>query len=239
MLDLAFLAALLGALGGAAAYAGAWLGCLNERNGNVLSEKAKRAVIAFGGGALIGAVGLVLVPHGLEIQPLWLGASSFVAGGLVFLMLDKWLHSTGTPVSQLVALNLDFVPEAIVVGAVIGGNLPMAIFLTVILVAQNLPEGFGAYVEVRKAHQSFVRRNILRIMALAIVIGPLAALLGYSFFAMQSTALGTIMTFCAGGIIYLVFDDVAPEAHKQGDWAPAFGAVLGFSVALIGYGLTG
>ncbi|WP_149036413.1 ZIP family metal transporter [Aurantiacibacter atlanticus] len=239
MMQTAVLATLFGAIGGSAAYAGAWLGYLDERGGGSLSGEAKRGITAFGGGALIGAVGLVLVPHGIETQPLWLGAASFVLGGLAFLLLDKWLHSTGTPVSQLVALNLDFIPEAIVVGAVIGSNLPMAIFLTVILVAQNLPEGFGAYVEVRKAHEGFVRHHILRIMALAIVIGPVAALLGYSFFAMQSTVLGTIMTFCAGGIIYLVFDDVAPEAHGNGEWAPAFGAVVGFAVALIGFGLTG
>ena len=239
MIYTALLAALFGVIGGAAAFAGAWLGCLNERKGDVLSGKFNRTVIAFGGGALIGAVGLVLVPHGLENQPVWLGALSFVLGGLVFLAIDKHLHRTGTPVGQLVALNLDFVPEAIVVGAVIGENLPMAIFLTVILVAQNLPEGYGAYIEVRKSHAGFVRRNILRIMALAMLIGPLAAMLGFSVFAMESTALGTIMTFCAGGIIYLVFDDVAPDAHKDGDWSPAFGAVLGFAVALIGFGLTG
>jgi ZIP family zinc transporter len=76
-------------------------------------------------------------------------------------------------------------------------------------------------------------------MSGSIVVGPVAALAGYSLFTLDNMLLGSIMTFCAGGILYLVFEDVAPDAHRAGDWRPALGAVIGFSVALVGYGLTG
>jgi len=84
---------LLSALAGLAAFAGAGLGWLDEHQKGLISAEMHRAIIAFGGGALIGAVGLVLVPHGLESQPLWLGLGTFLAGGLVFLVIDHTLQS--------------------------------------------------------------------------------------------------------------------------------------------------
>lgn len=230
---------LLSMLAGLAAFAGASLGWLDEHKEGLISAEMHRAIIATGGGALIGAVGLVLVPHGLESQPLWLGLATFLAGGLVFLAIDHALKRRGTPVSQLVALNLDFIPEAIVLGAVISGNFNMALFLTAIIIAQNLPEGFNAYREMRHSHAEFLKKHVLQIMAGCIAVGPVAALAGYSLFSLDNMILGSVMTFCAGGILYLVFEDVAPDAHRKGDRRPAFGAVIGFSVALVGFGLTG
>ena len=194
--------------------------------------------MAFGGGALISAVGLLLVPHGLESQPLWLAAGSFIAGGFAALLVDRALWKSGTPASQLVALNLDFIPEAIVVGAVISQDFGMALFLAVVMVAQNLPEGYNAYREVRKSQPSFVRKHILRLMILCIFVGPAAAYLGYLAFEFDSLLLGTLMTFFGGGILYLVFEDIAPDAKEHSNFYPALGAVFGFSVALIGSGLT-
>jgi ZIP family zinc transporter len=230
---------ILSVLTGMAAFLGASLGWLDEHKEGLISDEMRRAIISFGGGALIGAVGLVLVPHGLDSQPLWLGLATFLAGGLVFLLIDRTLKRRGTPVSQLIALNLDFIPEAIVLGAVISTNFEMALFLTIIIIAQNLPEGFNAYREIRQSHAGFLRKHVLQIMSGCIVIGPVSALAGYSLFTLDNLILGSIMTFCAGGILYLVFEDVAPDAHQAGDRKPAFGAVIGFSVALIGFGLTG
>ena len=229
---------LLSALAGLAAFAGALLGCLEERRATLFSDKFCRGIIAFGGGALIGAVGLVLVPDGLEKQPLWLATATFLIGGIIFLCLDRYLQKRGTPVSQLIALMLDFVPEALVLGAVISANYQMALFLAIIIGAQNLPEGFNAYREIRRSHGGFLVQHVLLIMAGAVIVGPIAALAGYGLFEMDSMILGSIMTFCAGGILYLVFEDVAPAAHEDGSWYPAFGAVAGFTVALVGHGLT-
>ena len=230
---------LLSAFAGFAAFLGSLLGCLDEDKGPILSDEVRRGIVAFGGGALIGAVGLVLVPHGLDSQPLWLGTVTFLTGGFTFLCVDRYLKKRGTPVSQLIALMLDFVPEAIVLGAVITENYSMALFLAVIIAAQNFPEGFNAYREIRRSHGSFLRRNVIWIMAGCILVGPVAAMSGYALFTMDSLILGSIMTFCAGGILYLVFEEIAPDAFENKSWYPAFGAVIGFTIALVGYGLTG
>jgi len=49
-----------------------------------------------------------------------------------------------------------------------------------------------------------------------------------------SAALGAMMLFAAGGILYLTFEDIAPQAHLARRWAPALGAVAGFMLGLLG-----
>jgi ZIP family zinc transporter len=48
-----------------------------------------------------------------------------------------------------------------------------------------------------------------------------------------------IFAFSAGGILFLVFNDVAPLAHREGHWAPTLGAIAGFMVGLAGQRLVG
>jgi zinc transporter, ZIP family len=46
--------------------------------------------------------------------------------------------------------------------------------------------------------------------------------------------LGILMLFCSGGILYLIFDDIAPRAHLKHHDFPAVGAVSGFLLGLVG-----
>ena len=46
--------------------------------------------------------------------------------------------------------------------------------------------------------------------------------------------IGAIMLFASGGIVYLTFQDIAPQSVLDRHWAPALGAVAGFLVGLIG-----
>jgi zinc transporter, ZIP family len=43
----------------------------------------------------------------------------------------------------------------------------------------------------------------------------------------------------SGGLLYLVFQDIAPQAQLRRHWFPALGAVCGFGVALAGQLLFG
>ena len=45
--------------------------------------------------------------------------------------------------------------------------------------------------------------------------------------------------FAAGGILYLIFQDIAPQSKMRRHWMPPLGAVLGFVVGMIGKQLIG
>jgi ZIP family zinc transporter len=47
-----------------------------------------------------------------------------------------------------------------------------------------------------------------------------------------------IMLFASGGILYSVFQDLAPKVKLENHWAPPMGAVLGFVVGMYGLMIT-
>jgi len=42
----------------------------------------------------------------------------------------------------------------------------------------------------------------------------------------------------AGGILYSIFQDLAPKVRLEKHWAPALGAVLGFVLGMYGFMIT-
>lgn len=64
-------------------------------------------------------------------------------------------------------------------------------------------------------------------------LGPIFGTIGWFWFAGQDTVLGVVMLFAAGGILYLTFQDIAPQSKLERHWAPPLGAVLGFGLALL------
>jgi zinc transporter, ZIP family len=46
--------------------------------------------------------------------------------------------------------------------------------------------------------------------------------------------IGLILGISAGGIFYMLYYDMIPKAHKERNWLPTFGAVIGF---IIGFGI--
>lgn len=134
---------------------------------------------------------------------------------------------------QLMAMLLDYLPESLALGALFALDAPAAPMLALMIGLQNLPEGFNAYRELGSLPGAAPNRNLL-LMAALIPLGPLFGMLGWMHFAENTTLLGGIMLFASGGILYLLFQDVAPQSHLDRHWGPAVGAVLGFGFAMLG-----
>ena len=105
--------------------------------------------------------------------------------------------------------------------------------LAVLIGLQNLPEGFNAYRDLRSISQAS-RQRILGFMLLLALLGPLLAITGWFYLSGNVAMLGVIMLFASGGILYLIFQDIAPQSHMKHHWAPPLGAVLGFCLGMLG-----
>jgi len=186
----------------------------------------------FGGGALLAALALVLIPRGMQHAGLLSVAVAFAAGGLVFWQFSAWARRTHNTTSQFVGMLLDFFPEAILLGAVAASGTNVTYLLVGLIALQNLPEGFAAYHEMQTALPS--RRRLFVIFLAASVMGPLAAWLGFVWLAASESALGVILLFCSGGILYLIFEDIAPGARHQHESFPAMGSIFGFLLGMLG-----
>lgn len=188
-------------------------------------------ITAFGGGILVSAVAFALVPEGMKELNAWSLTLLFAGGGIVFCCIDAWLAKQGGNASQFLAMLMDFVPEALSLGAVFAVSPQTGILLAVFIGAQNFPEGFNAYRELKAA--GLTKKMALGGLFAASFFGPLAAISGYLWLSDTPAITAMIMSFAAGGILYLVFQDIAPQARMRRHWTPSLGAVLGFIIGML------
>ncbi|PXX99268.1 ZIP family metal transporter [Halomonas sp. LBP4] len=191
-----------------------------------LRMKLDSFVSYFGGGALLAAIALVLMPRGIEHTSVLSVVLAFGTGGLVFWQFSAWAKRTQNSASQFMGMLLDFFPEAILLGVLAASGSNMVYLLAGLIALQNMPEGFSAYHEMRENMSS--RSCLLMIFLAVSMVGPLAAWLGFVWFSSSEFMLAMILLFCSGGILYLIFEDIAPRAHSESNSFPAVGAYAGF-----------
>jgi ZIP family zinc transporter len=205
---------------------------------NVLLENEfQHFIVAFGGGALLSAVALVLVPEGSQHLSLFISGLCFSLGALLFMGLDILQARLKTSASQLLAMLADFVPESLALGATFTINPDMAVLLAVLIALQNIPEGFNAFGELKKS-SSYSSIKIIVIFTLFALLGPVGGVSGYLWLVDSPQLLSGIMLFASGGILYMVFQDIAPQVPLQSHYFPPMGAVCGFLLGLLGYMMT-
>lgn len=202
-----------------------------------LENELRHGILALGAGALISAVGLVLVPEGIKDVSVVTALLCFVGGAIAFMALDIYLAKKKSAGSQLAAMLSDFVPESIALGttAALGGG---TLLLGVLIAVQNLPEGFNAYREMLPKNKRRSNKLII-LFALMALLGPLFSLIGFYYLAQFPVIMSGIMLFAAGGILYSVFQDIAPQIRMENHWLPPLGGILGFLVGIVGHMLEG
>lgn len=220
-------------LAGCAIPLGAFLATVERIQSEWLEQEVRHSIIAFGGGALLSAVSLVLVPEGIRHLSVPWVIIAFVSGGITFMLIDSLLARSHGSAAQLLAMLSDFVPEAIALGAAFAMQQSAGLLLAMLIALQNLPEGFNAYRELQAIGLAS-HRNLILTFFLLVPLGPIAGAIGYFWLAAFPPAVGFIMLFAASGILYLTFHDIAPQVQLENRFAPALGAVLGFLMGLVG-----
>ncbi|KMQ74094.1 ZIP family metal transporter [Marinobacter subterrani] len=224
-------------LAGACIPLGGLLASVERISPNWLELEFRHFLIAFGGGILLGAVSVVLIPQGQESMgdSLW-AIPTIIAGGLLFFAVERVLGLKRRESPQLMGVMLDFVPEATALGGLTLVSPKIALLMAVLIALQNLPEGFNAYRELSSL-PGYTSRKTLAFMGCLVSAGPAAGLLGYFFLSEQPVILGAVMLVASGGILYLIFQDIAPQSRLERHWGPPLGAVAGYCLALFSHGL--
>lgn len=202
-----------------------------------LESEIRHLIMALGGGALLAAVALVLVPEGAKGLSITGVAFWFTLGGISFMTLDILLDRIHTTMAQLAAMLSDFIPEAMALGAALASGSDIVLLLAGLMALQNIPEGFNSSRELKDS-TGMKNAHIIAVYVLLALLGPICGLLGYYVLADKTTIVSAIMMFSAGGILYITFGDIAPQAKLENHWFPAVGAIAGFLLGLIGHLLT-
>ena len=224
---------------GVTVFLGGFLSKLFERyfREGLVKEEIIHTSVAFGGGIIIAAVAFVLIPQGMNTLSLAPMAILFLTGAIIFFFLDRYIEKKGGTLSQLLAMLMDFVPEAIALGAVFAADHNLGLLLAIFIGLQNLPESFNSYLDLRNS--GYTPKKCLLILFFLSFSGVLAAILGYFFLSNMPQLTASLMLISGGGMLYLIFQDIAPMSKLQKSWFPALGVNFGFLIGMIGQKLLG
>ena len=226
-------------LSGITVFLGGILSILFEKHfkEGLVKKEIIHASIAFGGGIIIAAVAFVLTPKGINELPIIFIIITFLSGAIFFFFLDRYIEQKGGAISQLLAMLLDFIPEAIALGAVFATDHNLGLLLAIFIGLQNLPESFNSYIDLRNS--GYTSKKCLLILFFLSFSGVVAAVSGDLFLSNMPQFTASLMLFSSGGILYLIFQDIAPMSKLQKSWFPALGVSVGFLIGMIGQKVLG
>lgn len=226
-----------------------------------LNRRVLDGMLGFTGGVMIAASFWSLLSPAIEMSengplPSWLPpAIGFLLGGGVIWGLDKILPHLhiGYPKTEaegiqttwhrttlvVLAITLHNFPEGLAIGVAFGAlaadlpsaNLSGAIALTMGIGLQNFPEGFAVAMPLRRAGVS--RLKSFWYGQLSAVVEPVAGVMGAVIVVYTTAILPYALAFAAGAMIYVVVEEVIPEAQYEGNAdLSTLGLMLGFTIMM-------
>jgi zinc transporter, ZIP family len=215
------------------------------------SERALDSALGFAAGVMLSASFTSLILPGIEaggVVPVIVGLS---LGVFVLDRADQWVPHvhvvitgdvredgstdprTASVLLFIVAITLHNMPEGLAVGVGFGaGNLGDALALTLAIGIQNVPEGLAVAVAARNAGFGSLFYAAVAGIRAGLVEIPLAV---FGAFAVQVAMplLPYAMGFAAGGMLFVISDEIVPETHARGnERAATLGMMIGVVVML-------
>ena len=211
----------------------------------------RRALLGFAAGVMTAAtVWSLLLPAiaqsaGDGRWPPWLPAAAGIALGVVFLAaLDSLIpklearrrHISAVRKQDLLlitAITLHNIPEGMAVGlafalAADGDSLAAAAALALGIGIQNFPEGAAVALPLLQEGQS--RGRAFRTGVLSGVVEPVFGIATVLAAALLRSAMPWLLSFAAGAMLYVVVEELVPQAHSRGGTC---GFVFGFLIMMV------
>lgn len=192
-------------------------------------DKQLLFLTAFGAGILVSAAIFEMVIEAEKIIGITWTLLFFIGGSIIFTIADVIAERRGGGAGILLGIGLDSIPESLAIGASIAAGPGLAI--AVLIGIQNVPEGIASYREMRSGKTAFnTSKKALIAIGIVSIIPIILGLVGLFYLQGMTLFIGLILALSAGGIFYMLHYDMIPKAHREREWLPTFGAVLGFII---------
>jgi len=228
-----------------------------------INKKLFNGMLGFAAGVMIAASYWSLLAPSIELAensnsdtPSWFPALiGFLAGGTFLLAVDKilpHLHlgqqskdaegiktSWQRSILLVLAITLHNIPEGLAVGVAFGAaysNLSTATYAGAIVLAigiglQNFIEGAAVSIPLRR--EGISRKKSFFYGQLSGAVEPIAAVIGAATVILIEPILPYALAFAAGAMIFVVIEELIPEAQSDKDTDIAtIGALLGFALMM-------
>ena len=227
-----------------------------------MNRRVLNLMLGFAAGVMIAASYWSLLAPAIEMAdnmglPSWLPAVvGFLFGGIFLWVVDHLIPHLhlGLPredaegiktnwqrsVLLVLAITLHNIPEGLAVGVAFGAvasgigsaNLAGAVALAIGIGLQNFPEGAAVSIPLRR--EGFSPAKAFLYGQASGIVEPIAAVLGALLVTRMQPILPFALCFAAGAMIYVVAEELIPEAqtNKDSDVATV-GVMLGFAVMML------
>ena len=227
-----------------------------------MSDLLRKLLLGFASGVMVAAsVWSLLIPSlemGTEAGGMtWLPAAvGFVLGILFLLLLDtliphlhigsdkpegltsncQWKRTT----MLSVAVTLHNIPEGMAVGVILASamaegsmiSMSAAWALAIGIAIQNFPE--GAILSMPLHSEGMGKGKAFLIGALSGIVEPIASILTILLIGVISPALPYLLAFAAGAMMYVVIEELIPEAQAEPHSnIPTLGFTAGFVLMMV------
>lgn len=226
-----------------------------------INQKILNSMLGFASGVMIAASFWSLLNPAIDmsidmgVSPLIPAITGFLGGGLFLFLVDRLLphlhlglensQAEGIKTSWqrstllVTAITLHNVPEGLAVGVAFGAlgiigspsSLGAAMALAIGIGIQNFPEGAAVSIPLRREGMS--RRKSFLYGQASGIVEPIAGVLGALLVISIQPILPYALSFAAGAMIYVVVEELIPEAQQNGssDFS-TIGAMIGFTVMM-------
>ena len=227
-----------------------------------MSDLLRKLLLGFASGVMVAASVWSLLMPSLEMAQqqgglTWFPAAvGFVLGILFLLLLDtliphlhigsekpegltrncQWKRTT----MLSVAVTLHNIPEGMAVGVILasamaeGSTISMsaAWALAIGIAIQNFPE--GAILSMPLYSEGMSKVKSFAIGALSGIVEPIASILTMLLIGLISPALPYLLAFAAGAMMYVVIEELIPEAQAEPHSnIPTLGFTAGFVLMMV------
>lgn len=228
-----------------------------------INRRLLDTMLGFAAGVMIAASYWSLLAPAIEMAeasggPAWLPAVvGFILGGVFLWGIDKILPHlhVGFPIEEaegiktkwqrsvllVLAITLHNIPEGLAVGVAFGAisagipsaNLAGAVALAIGIGIQNFPEGLAVAAPLRR--EGMTRFKSFMMGQASGIVEPLAGVLGAALVILIRPVLPYALAFAAGAMIYVVVEELIPEAQldKKDTHLATMGAMAGFAVMML------
>ena len=223
-----------------------------------LNPKLQKAFMGFASGVMVAAAFWSLLAPAIDSYDKgdfrkWLvPAVGFIVGVAFMLLLDylvPHLHlhgdeegKNGEKLSKtfkfLLAVTLHNIPEGLAVGVVVAGmmngniNSSSMLVLSIGIAIQNLPEGMIVSMPLKE--EGMKKWKAFGYGVLSGVVEPIASLVALALTSLVVVILPYTLAFAAGVMIYVVVEELIPEAsHGSHSNLATIGFGVGFIVMMI------
>ncbi|WP_213951887.1 MULTISPECIES: ZIP family metal transporter [Tepidanaerobacter] len=241
ILDVALIGTFAGVLG--TAMGGLIIVLLGKPEATVLSS-----VLALAGGIMLSVVFSDLLPEAIKAAGPVYAFIGLLIGVAFLLLLDfylphshlqkgtdsdfkraKYLH-TGILIGIGIAMH-NF-PEGLAIGSGYTVSEHFGVSLAFVIFLQNIPEGMAMAAPMKAGYAR--NWDILLWTGLAGIPMGIGAFFGVIAGGISNVILSLALGFAAGAMLYIVFDELLPEANElSAGHSATFGSILGIILGLV------